>query len=586
MRQLRRRLRRCLVPVTALAVLLTSASATQAAAAPSDSLAQAAAPPTATVPLEGIDVSNWQGTIDWTKVRAAGKQFAIIKATEGTTFIDPYYAANHANARAAGVWTTAYHFAQPTAVTGTANPDLNDAVAEANHFVAVAKLQSGDLIPALDLEVTGGLGPTALVAWVNAWLVQVTARLGVRPMIYVSPSFWSNRMANTAWFALNGYRILWIAHWGVTSPTVPAGNWGGHGWTFWQYSNCGTVPGISGCVDLDRYNGTDLAPVAYSVFSLSMPAALSVKQGQAAAATISIPRINFPGGIALTVTGLPAGVTASLGSNPASGTSTSLTIRAAGLPTPATIGAYPLTITATGTAPSGSLTRTVATTLRVTDGIAPVVRGPTSGFYTGAVVGAAVPVQQRWSATDAVGVRANWLQRQVGGGSWAGVALPTATAAAINQPLATATTYRYRAQAVDGNTNYSPMSYGRSLRVTLSQEGAASYRGAWSGASSSVFSGGAERWSGSAGASATFTISGSSIAWVAVRGPGRGSAQVWLDGVYAGTVSMWAPTYRYRTVVFAHNWGWNSTHTIRIVVLGTPGHPRVDVDGFARMYLY
>jgi hypothetical protein len=70
-------------------------------------------------------------------------------------------------------------------------------------------------------------------------------------------------MGDTTMFADQGYSVLWIAHWGTSSPTLPAGNWGGHGWTFWQYSSCGSVTGISGCVDLDRFNGSDLAGVTF-----------------------------------------------------------------------------------------------------------------------------------------------------------------------------------------------------------------------------------------------------------------------------------------------------------------------------------
>ena len=72
-------------------------------------------------------------------------------------------------------------------------------------------------------------------------------------MIYASPSFWANYMGNTSWFGDNGYDVLWVAHWGVTSPSVPGNNWGGKSWTFWQYSDSGIVPGISGRVDMDRY---------------------------------------------------------------------------------------------------------------------------------------------------------------------------------------------------------------------------------------------------------------------------------------------------------------------------------------------
>jgi GH25 family lysozyme M1 (1,4-beta-N-acetylmuramidase) len=121
---------------------------------------------------------------------------------------------------------------------------------------------SGELIPVLDLEQTGGLDPAPLRAWVKAFLQRVYDRTGVRAAIYTSPSFWVNKMANTGWFAANGYQVLWIAHWtDATSPTLPASNWGGLGWTFWQYTSSGTVPGIEGRVDLDRYRSHDFSPV-------------------------------------------------------------------------------------------------------------------------------------------------------------------------------------------------------------------------------------------------------------------------------------------------------------------------------------
>jgi lysozyme len=70
-------------------------------------------------------------------------------------------------------------------------------------------------------------------------------------------------MGDTRWFADNGYRVVWLANWGATSPTPPASNWGNRWWSFWQYSNCGRVPGISGCVDLDRLHGSDLSPFTF-----------------------------------------------------------------------------------------------------------------------------------------------------------------------------------------------------------------------------------------------------------------------------------------------------------------------------------
>jgi GH25 family lysozyme M1 (1,4-beta-N-acetylmuramidase) len=205
---------------------------------------------------EGVDVSNWQGWINFTKVKAAGKKFVVAKASEGNTWTDPSYARNKSNAMAAGLKFTGYHFARPNSTYG-------DAAKEADHFVAVLGLRHGMLVPALDLEVSGGLGVTALQSWVKSFLARVHYRTGAKPMIYTNPSFWSSAMGNTTWFAANGYRVLWTANWKVTSPAVPASNWSGASWTFWQYSSCGSVAGISGCVDLDRFKGSDFSGVTF-----------------------------------------------------------------------------------------------------------------------------------------------------------------------------------------------------------------------------------------------------------------------------------------------------------------------------------
>jgi lysozyme len=209
--------------------------------------------PSPTPYLEGLDVSVYQNTIDWTKVAGAGKKFAIIRASAGSLTADTRYAANRSGAKAAGLPIGAYHYANPDTAT-------NDALNEANWFLQNATPTHGEMIPALDVEVTNGLSVSAMQAWVSTWLTRVSSVLGVKPMIYSSPNFWSSSMGNTTQFADSGYTVLWIAHWtSASQPTVPANNWSGHGWTFWQYTSSGTVPGITGNADLDRYNGTTLA---------------------------------------------------------------------------------------------------------------------------------------------------------------------------------------------------------------------------------------------------------------------------------------------------------------------------------------
>ena len=201
--------------------------------------------------LAGIDVSYHQGTIDWGRVATAGKAFAFVRASAGTLTSDVAYETNRAGAHAAGIAVGAYHFGNP-------DSGPNDALNEARWFMQNAMVESGDLVPVLDLEVSNGLGATALTTWARTWLTEVESATGVRPLIYTTPNFWSSSMANTDWFAQNGYRV-WIAHWtSASQPTIPAGNWGGHGWTFWQHSSTGSVPGVGGPVDLDRFNGSAL----------------------------------------------------------------------------------------------------------------------------------------------------------------------------------------------------------------------------------------------------------------------------------------------------------------------------------------
>jgi len=228
-----------------IALLTCLAVAALAAVPPQQALARDRQP--------GIDASEYQGNVDWQRVADSGITFVIHRATKGNDYIDPTYPGNKAEAEAAGIRFTAYHYAKPSGRE-------DDARREAELFLANADLGTGNLIPALDLEQAGGMNPTKLKAWVGIWLRRVTDELGVKPIIYTSPSFWRSFMNDTRRFARHGHK-LWIANWFVRHPDVPAKDWAGHGWTFWQYSNSGHVPGINGRVDLDRYNGRTFAKV-------------------------------------------------------------------------------------------------------------------------------------------------------------------------------------------------------------------------------------------------------------------------------------------------------------------------------------
>ena len=228
-----------------------------------------AAPANAATYANGVDVSHYQGLINWAQVAGNAYRFTFAKATEGVTLVDATYPVNRAGAEGMGLRFGAYHFGRPTG-TGPATI-LASAIAQADHFVTVAQPQSGELPPVLDLEATGGLSPTNLVLWTSAWMNEVKARTGISGLIYASPNFWKTKLSNTASFALSGYR-LWIAHWtSGSTPSVPASNWGGLGWMFWQWTDCAKVPGFINCVDGDRYVGIDPGPIAIGTYASGPP---------------------------------------------------------------------------------------------------------------------------------------------------------------------------------------------------------------------------------------------------------------------------------------------------------------------------
>jgi lysozyme len=186
--------------------------------------------------LPGIDVSHWQGAVDWRRVADDGIVFAFIKATEGGDYTDPRFAANWAGAARAGVARGAYHFYRPQ----------TDAAAQAQHFLRTVQLGAGDLPPVLDVEVTDGRSAAEIAAGVRTWLETVERATGRRPILYTRAGFW-----NQVGGGLGAYP-LWVAHYGVAEPAIP-GDW--DRWTFWQHSDAGRVDGVSGDVDLNWFAG-------------------------------------------------------------------------------------------------------------------------------------------------------------------------------------------------------------------------------------------------------------------------------------------------------------------------------------------
>ena len=212
--------------------------------------------------IPGIDISHWQGTIDWAKVAGTGKEFAFMKATDDDNYVDPTFATNRAQARANGLLVGAYHFARP-------DPSPGDARREAGYFVKVADPKPGSLLPVLDIETSQGLDQQGVTHWARTWVAEVRALTGVSPLVYTSPYGWITRTGDTRLVARDG-APLWIAHWGVSSPTLPAANWDGHGWIVWQHTSDGHVAGIAGRVDLDKLAGTTLGRITIRRLSIAI----------------------------------------------------------------------------------------------------------------------------------------------------------------------------------------------------------------------------------------------------------------------------------------------------------------------------
>jgi GH25 family lysozyme M1 (1,4-beta-N-acetylmuramidase) len=312
--------------------------------------------------VKGIDVSRWQwasGDIDWAQVGGTDIRFAIAKATEGRTYVDPRFVDNVTGASSNGIVVGMYHVASPVLKDGGAN--LADARAEADHFLDVASPDVGDLIPALDIEIShvpGAMEPAQLVAWSKAWLVRVTERLGVHPMIYGSIYLFETLMGDSPWFANHGYP-LWLARWGELPSTLPADDWQGHGWTFWQWSNdpksahLPNIPGITDDVDRDRFAGSNLVTAEISRLTVHTGAGGSVTDatGRLACADGATCAALYDPSAMVTLTATPdpgavflswSGVCAPAGSSPTC-VATVLGSRA----TTATFG-YPLTVTRAG----------------------------------------------------------------------------------------------------------------------------------------------------------------------------------------------------------------------------------------------
>ena len=156
------------------------------------------------------------------------------------------------------------------------------------------------------------------------------------------------------------------------------------------------------------------------------------------------------------------------------------------------------------------------------------------------------------------------------------------TGVSLDRALSHGHSYRFRVRAVDTSGNLGAWMTGSTFRLTHYSESSTRvrYSGSWSTSTSSVYWGGTARASSQAGAKATLTFTGKSVEFVSRRGPARGKAHIYVNGVLKATVDLYASAYQSQRVVWTASWSSSATRTITVRVAGTSARPRVDVDAF------
>jgi GH25 family lysozyme M1 (1,4-beta-N-acetylmuramidase) len=187
--------------------------------------------------MKGIDISSYQPSVDFEKVKAAGIEVVYIKATEGTSYTNPYLRTHAVAAKAAGLKVGFYHFMSPKTAA--------NAVEQAKYFINTIGDLAYDCKLAQDLEKTGDLAKAILNSVAKAFLDEVKTLTGTTPVLYSYTSFIKSYLTSS----LTGYP-LWIADYRSGSPGTN-GVWAD--WIGWQYSSSGVVAGITGNVDLNVF---------------------------------------------------------------------------------------------------------------------------------------------------------------------------------------------------------------------------------------------------------------------------------------------------------------------------------------------
>ncbi|YBV95116.1 glycosyl hydrolase (plasmid) [Phyllobacteriaceae bacterium JZ32] len=195
------------------------------------------------LPVHGVDVSRWQGEIDWKRLRSQGANFVYIKATDGGDHLDPMFKKNWREAGEAGLHRGAYHFFYWCRTAGE----------QADWFIRNVPRVPGSLPPVIDVEWNGesrckqNLPRKKVLEKMQVFMDKLERHYGQRPIIYTAPDFYRDNLKG---------EFLDYPFWLRSVAAHPSKVYPGRKWVFWQYSGSGLSHGVDGRIDLNAFHGS------------------------------------------------------------------------------------------------------------------------------------------------------------------------------------------------------------------------------------------------------------------------------------------------------------------------------------------
>ncbi|MBO9135107.1 MULTISPECIES: glycoside hydrolase family 25 protein [Rhizobium] len=193
--------------------------------------------------VHGVDVSRWQGDIDWDRLRTQGANFAYIKATDGGDHLDPMFKTNWRKAKEAGVRRGAYHFFYWCRTAGE----------QADWFIRNVPREANALPPVIDVEWNGQsackqrISRAKVLEKIQVFAEKLERHYGRRPIIYTAPDFYRDNLQG---------ELLDYPFWLRSVAAHPSELYPGRKWLFWQYSGSGLTDGVRGKIDLNVFHGS------------------------------------------------------------------------------------------------------------------------------------------------------------------------------------------------------------------------------------------------------------------------------------------------------------------------------------------